>query len=579
VNSVLDVLIAGGTVVDGTGLCARPADVGLRDGRIVAVGEVEEASRRTVDATGLIVAPGFIDLHTHYDAQLFWDPTASPSTLHGVTTVLGGNCGFTLAPVASADIDYLMRLMSRVEGLPLAALEAGLDWKWQSFGDWLNRLEGRLGVNAGFLVGHSALRRAVMGDQFAEEATSTQIDMMVRLLHESLSEGGLGFSTSTSTSHNHADGTPIPTRYASNGELVSLARALRSHPGTTLEIIVPGCLNKFTEDETALLIDMSIASNRPINWNVLNIDPADPARYQHQLRVSDQAAERGARVIALAMPFSSGTRVNFYSGVVLDGLPQWSEILGLPITERITALLNPAVRKRLADGARSEKGTVARYARWDKMTIVETFSEANVGLTGRKIGEIASERSADPFDTLLDIVIADGLRTGLAPELPPGVATEAMSVEDVRTRAEVWKDPRIVLGGSDAGAHLDMMCGAMYTTSMIALAVRQHQVLTIEAAVRLLTDVPARLYGLRGRGRISEGWAADMVLFDLDRIASGPLHTRDDLPGGASRLFAESIGIESVFVNGVRVVDGGRVTGAESGKLLRSITDIETVYP
>ena len=566
-------LITGGFVVDGTGTPGEVRDVGVRDGRIVPTGEVPASADR-LDATGLVVAPGFVDVHTHYDAQLAWDPSASPSPQHGVTTVIGGNCGFGLAPSGEQHAPYLTRMMARVEGMPLRALEAGLAWDWDGFGDWSARLEGRLGVNAGFCVGHSTLRRVVMGDACHEPASEEQVETMARLVERSCREGALGFSSSTAPTHHDGDGQPVPSRAASPAELLTLAAAVREVPGTSLEVILAGCINGFTDEEVALLADLSATARRPLNWNVLGVSRLNPDGHLHQLAASDVAAARGGRVVALCLPHTMRMRLSFLTGTVLDGLPGWRDVLSLPIPERTRALADPAVRARLAAGAASpEAGMLGALADWGRFEILETFAPGNDGLEGRTVAEIAAERGADPFEMLCDIVVADGLRTGLRP-FPVRETPQEWAL-----RAVVWRDPRVVVGGSDAGAHLDMMCGAIYSTALLAHGVREFGVVTLEEAVRLLSSVPADLYGLAGRGRITPGAHADLVIFDPQRVGYQEERTRTDLPGGAWRLVAEATGIHRVYVGGVAVVVDDTLTGATPGTFLRAGRDTVTVTP
>ena len=569
---MLDLLITGGTVIDGTGRARRRADVAVRDGRVVSVGPADEEAAETLDASDLIVAPGFVDLHTHYDAQLAWDPTASPSPLHGVTTAIGGNCGFSLAPAGPDHADYLMRMMARVEGMPLAALEQGLSWEWDGFGDWLGRLDGRIGINAGFLVGHSAIRRVVMGDEaVGGRATTAHVERMVRLLHESMAAGALGLSTSRAPTHNDGSGQPVPSRAADDEEFLALAGAVRDHEGTTLELILAGCINGFTPAEVELMTKMSLAANRPLNWNVLGVSVLNAQRVEDQLAASSKAGERGARVVALTLPHAMRIRLSFLSGFVLDGLPGWREVMALPVEERMVALRDPAVRSALDAGANSdEAGMLRGLANWKVLELCETFAPANERWAGRSVGAVAAELGQEPFDALLDIVLADGLRTGISP--PAARTSEA----DWELKTRVWRDPRAIIGGSDAGAHLDMMCGAVYSTEVLA-GVRRFAGFSLEEAVQQLTDVPARFYGLRDRGRIEPGFWADLVVFDPDRVGPGPERTRDDLPGGASRLYAEATGVEHVLVNGTEIVRGGEFTGRTPGAVLRSGRDTETV--
>lgn len=568
----LDLVIRGGSLVDGTGAPARRGDVGVHQGRVVALGSVEDHAAQVIDAEGLLVAPGFVDLHTHYDAQLLWDPTASPSPLHGVTTVIGGNCGFSLAPAGAAHSDYLARMMARVEGMPLAALREGLDWRWQSFGEWLDRLEGHIGVNAGFLAGHSSLRRSVMGDDaVGGDPTDAELKELEASLHRALEEGALGFSTSWAHTHHDGEGNPVPSRAARRHEVELLAWVLRSHPGTTVEMIVPGCLNGFSDEEVDLLTTVSLLANRPVNWNVLGVSAANPEATEHQLAASSEAAARGATVVALTMPHTMRLRLSFAHGAILDGLPGWREVLALEPQERLVALGDPEVRRRLDQGAQSkEAGILGALANWKRLVIEETFDPANAAYEGRTVGEVARELDVDPFDALLDVVVRDHLRTGLRPPIPESDA-------DWELRARVWQDPRAVVGGSDAGAHLDTMCGAIYTTSLLGEGVRSRGLLSWEKAIALLSDVPARLYGLVDRGRLAQGYWADVVILDPESVGHGPERTRDDLPGGASRLYAEAVGVEHVLVNGVEIVHHGAFTDARAGRVLRSGRDTHSV--
>jgi N-acyl-D-aspartate/D-glutamate deacylase len=571
----MTVAIRGGTVVDGTGAPPVRADVLIDGERIAAIGpDVAHAGADTViDASDRLVTPGFVDLHTHYDAQLFWDPTASPSPLHGVTTVLGGNCGFSLAPMAPEHVDYISRMMARVEGMPLAALRAGLPWDWTSFGDWLGRLDGRIAVNAGFLVGHSTLRRLAMGARaVGGTADAGDIDAMEAALHAALDEGALGFSTSQVHTHNDGDGQPVPSRAARREEMERLAAAVRQHEGTTVELIVAGCLNGFTEADIDFLSTMSLLADRPVNWNVLGVSAMNPDGAWGQLAAGSAAAERGATVLALTLPHTMQLRLSFEHGAILDGLPGWREVFALPPTERMAALSDPATRRRLDAGAQSDEAGILRHlAVWDRLIIDETFAAANADAEGKSVGEVARARGVEPFDALLDIVVADGLRTGLRPPM-------GESEEDWVLRAKVWQDPRAIVGGSDAGAHLDTMCGAIYSTSMLGDGVRARGLLSWEQAVRLLSDVPARLYGLRERGRLVAGHFADIVVFDPATVGHSAVRTRDDLPGGASRLYADAVGVGHVLVNGTEIVRDGEFTGAVPGRVLRSGRDSDTVH-
>ena len=563
---MLDLLLSGGTVVDGTGAPGTVADVGIRDGRIVVVGQTAEPAHRVVDVAGLVVCPGFVDLHTHYDAQLLWDPTASPSVLHGVTTVLGGNCGFSVAPLGPDDAAYIQKMMAVVEGIPLEALVSTGPWDWHTFAEYLDRVDHGLAVNAGFLVGHSTVRRVVMGEDATRvKASPEQVRAMVDLVADSVAGGALGFSSSLGEGHLDGDGRPVPSSSAGLDEFVALAGALRHHPGTTLEFIPS--VGPIPDERMQLMVDMSLAADRPLNWNLLG-SLASEEIYEQQLEASDRAEAMGAHVVALTLPDMMRMRAS----TLLPGLPGWRDVTELDLDGRRAAIEDPAVRERLRAGA--EKAARRSMGVLSDFALMEVSDPGSVWV-GRSVGEIAEARGTDVVDVLIDVVLADGLTLfAVLPSLTPSLGR---TDEGWVARTAVWKDPRVMLGGSDAGAHLDLMCHANYPTVVLGEVVRERGLLTVEEAVEMMTDRPARFYGLRGRGRVVEGWHADLVVFDPERVASGPVTLVDDLPGGGERLDAGSVGIELVVVAGHEVVRDGRVTEARPGRVLRSGRDTETV--
>ncbi|MFJ5176320.1 amidohydrolase family protein [Streptomyces griseoviridis] len=575
---MFDHVIAGVTVVDGTGGPAFVADVGTRGGRIARIGTIgaDEESRSREDGTGLMLAPGFVDPHTHYDAQLFWDPYATPSLNHGVTTVAAGNCGFTLAPLnpdRPEDADYTRRMMSKVEGMSLVALEEGAPWNWHGFGEYLDALEGRIAVNAGFMVGHCALRRYVMGaDAVGGQPSDEQLDQMLGLLHAAMDAGAWGFSTTQSSTHTDGDGQPVASRHARPAELLALARAVGEHEGTQIEAITAGCLDQFSDAEIDLFAELSAVAGRPLNWNVLTVDAAVPERVPRQLYASERARKAGGRVVALTMPILTPMNMSLGTFCALNLIPGWGPILALPLPERIARLRDPEVRAEMLRRADSkEAGVFRRLARFGRYVIGDTYSDANRGLSGRVVEDIAAERGQDPFACLVEICAADRLRTVLWP-MPTDNDPASWAL-----RAETWRHEDVLLGGSDAGAHLDRMCGAPYTTRFLGDCLRGRRLVGVEQAVKMLTDDPARLFGLRERGRIEAGFHADLVLFDPERIDAGQATLVHDLPGDSPRLDARALGVRAVWVNGVEAIRDDAVSGAVPGRVLRSGRDTRTV--
>ena len=565
----MDLVIKGGTVVDGTGAPGRVADVGVSDGRVVAIGKVDDHADRVIDADGLIVAPGFIDVHVHYDAQVLWDPSLAPSTLHGVTTMIGGNCGFTLGQAGPEHADYLIRLLARVEGIPLETLQAAVDWNWHDTAGYLDRIEGNVGPNIGFLAGHSTIRRQVMGDRaVGGTATETDLDAMELVLRGALAAGALGFSSSNAGTHYDHDGDPVPSRFSNELELFRLCAAVRDYEGTSLEHIPVRAA-----DESARMTTMSLMAQRPLNWNIFQVGSARVDEMRGDLAASAHARSVGAMVRALTLPSLMPQRLNLVSGFIFDALPGWDTLFKLPLPERIATLRDPVTRQQLQRGAELAGARRAELRDWAAHVVGETFAPELADLMGRTVGAIAAERGTSPFDTLLDIALADDLRTTWMPR-PIGDDDASWAL-----RAECWRNPDVLVGASDAGAHMDVLATFGFATTMLAEGVRERQLMELEEAVRLLTDHPARHFGLRDRGRVEVGFHADLVVFDMATIGPGQVATRHDLPAGAGRLYSEADGIEHLFVNGRALAERGKLTGDLPGTLLRSGRDTATVLP
>ncbi len=563
-----DVHIRGGLVVDGTGAPGRRADVAIESGRVVEVADhLDGTAARTIEADGCIVCPGFVDLHTHYDIQAFWDPSLSPSPLHGVTTAIAGNCGFSVAPLVEPEAEYLMRMLARVEGMPLDSLAAATDWGWTTFASYLDRLEGTVAPNLGALAGHSAIRRVVMGGAANERAArSDEVDDMRRLLAESLEAGALGFSSSWAPTHLDGDGQPVPSRWADEAELLALCDEVGRHPSSALEFI-PG-LGDFTDAEGDLMGRMSAAADRPLNWNVLVVLAGMADKVETQLSASDRARDRGGRVLGLTIPMSVRPRLSFASGFLLDTIPGWQGPMTEPHAQRLARLASPEARRALLETAGEAQLGLANFGQY---VLTECTSESTKPYEGRTVADVAAQLGVEPFDALCDIAVDNDLRTGFS--FPPYGDSQA----DWQARVGVWRDPRAIIGASDAGAHLDFLATFNYPTVLLRRAVVDLGLLSWEEAIALMTDAPARLYGLIDRGRLVPGAHADVVVIDPARIGPEPVVSRVDLPAGGWRLYGGATGVDHVLVNGVEVVADGRMGPARPGTVLRAGRDTRAV--
>jgi N-acyl-D-aspartate/D-glutamate deacylase len=572
--TVYDLVIKGGTVIDGSGRPGRQANVGVADGRIAHIGTEPASGRNVIDATGLVVCPGFIDVHTHYDAQVLWDPTVSPSPLHGVTTVIGGNCGISLAPVRAPDTSFLTGLLSRVEAIPLDALETGLDIRWRTFVEYLAAVESQpLAINIGFLAGHSAVRRSVMGAEASERSASDdEIAAMSQLVADALSAGAMGFSSATAETHRDGSGLPTPPAFASREELIALAGVCRQFPGTSVEFIPGSSAYGFTDSDYSLLAAMSVAADRHVNWNTILLNyPAIPDIHDRQLASADHGDAAGGFVVPMMIPHNFRVRTDFLeSDVGFRSIPGFEELFDLPPAARVAAIADPSVRARLRRSL--DEAPVGSPAMFRDSLVEHVVSDSGSdeiqGFVGRSVASLAAESGTSPLEVMLDLAVASHLDVGFVRHLVP-VAT----AEERALRARVLRDPRIVLGASDGGAHLRGVVNVEYSTASFAELVRDEPVFTLEEMVQEFTDVPAQLYGLVDRGRLVEGAHADMVIFDPGTIGASPVRMVRDLPGGAARLVSHGLGIESVLVAGRPVVSRGVFTGDHPGRVLRSGLD------
>ena len=557
-----DLVIRGALLCDGGGGEAARGDLAVRGDRIAAVGRVPQRGDVELDAAGLVLAPGFIDVHTHYDCQLFWDPSASPSPWHGVTTVVMGNCGFTIAPCREADRDVLMRLLLFVEGMPLETLQAGIAWAWEDFDGYLGALERRgVGPNVAAFVGHSAVRYRVMGRAALERAASAEERVrMADLIRAGMAAGAIGWSTTLSPTHFFGDGTPAPSRLADEEELLALAAVLREVGRGVIELAPKSTIGPPADKaaEQHFFAELARASGGVVSWAPLHESPFAPGAAR---QVLDEAAEfqtRGRTVVPQVGCRPLEVRFDLLEpAFYLENNPFWREIMARPRAERRRLFGMPEFRAEVG----RQRGFVAGLTRsWDQLYCRLPASASTARWQDRSVVEIATAQGTPPLDAFLDLVIEDDLATQWGVVLLNG---------DEKAVAELIRHPAGLLALSDAGAHVDTLCDQGFTTSLLGRFVRELGALRLEDAVRLLTSVPAERYGIRGRGRLTAGYAADLVLFDPTRVATRPTQVVHDLPGGQRRLLQGAEGVEYVFVNGEPLVERTVPVDRRPGRVLR----------
>lgn len=560
-----DLILRGGELCDGTGAPRRRADVAVHEGKIAEVGDIGERARREIDVGGRVVAPGFIDLHTHYDCQISWDRALTPSCWHGVTTVVMGNCGFTVAPCRPADRELLMRMLLYVEGMPTEALRAGIDWQWETFPEYLDTLERwRPGLNLATFVGHSAVRFFVMGEAAVQRAANeAEMARMQQCVREALRAGAWGFSTSESPTHFFGDGTPIPSRVASREEIQTLAAVLKEFGRGVVEIAplhLIGSAESKVEDQR-FYAEVAAASGRPVTWAPLLQSPFEPEGCLQVIDESRAFQERGIAVVPQVGCRPLDVRVNFaVSGIAIENNPVWRPILQKPEAERRALFASRQFRDELRAMSTSGSFVAALGPSWEKIFVRWSPIAAHEPLVDEAIARIAADRGADEVDTLLDLALESDLRCQFGIPL--------MNVDD-EIVARLLRHPAGILALSDAGAHVDTLSDQGFGTHLLAYWVRERQALPLEEAVRLLTSAPARLYGIHDRGEVRAGNWADLVVFDADRVGLERTELVSDLPGGAARLIQRAIGVDYVLVNGRPLIDAGELTGERGGSVLR----------
>ena len=560
-----DLLIKNGTLIDGSGLPRFQADVGISHGKIAAIGRIRDSAHEVIDAEGHVVAPGFVDAHTHMDAQVFWDPLGTCSCWHGVTSVVMGNCGFSLAPCAEQDKLLVMRNLERAEDIAPEAMEAGIAWSWTTYPEYLDAVEALpKGINYAAYIGHSALRTYVMGERaFTHEASATDLEAMQREVRAAIQAGAIGLSTSRTHNHQTPDGQPVASRLATWDEVRQLVGVMGELNAGVFEIanedarFDPERIDEYLGRLKALAVDTGV----PVTFGMFSSRQA-PNMWQPFFSLADETAAAGGRMFIQVHSRPLNVVLSFETATPFDTLPVWCDIRKLPLAAQEAALRNPQTRQKLVEAAHhkprnpnSGVGAEPRAANFKWLFVMDSATPPY-----RSIAEIAEERQQGPVEVFIDLALEKGLKQFF---LQPLVNQNQDHV------LEMMRHPRSVITFSDSGAHVSQIMDSSLQTHVLGHWVREKQALTLEETVRQLSFIPASHWGLSGRGLLREGWNADVVIFDPQTVAPQLPEVVYDLPAGARRLKQQATGFLATVVNGEVVLRHNEHTGALPGQLLR----------
>lgn len=560
-----DLIIRNGTIVDGSGMPRFRADVGIGGGKIAAIGKIRESARETIDADGHVVAPGLVDAHTHMDAQVFWDALGTCSCWHGVTSVVMGNCGFSLAPCGEKDKLLVMRNLERAEDISPEAMEAGIKWSWTTFAQYLDAVD-RLpkGINYAAYMGHSALRTYVMGQRaFEERATTEDLQMMRDELRDGIRAGAIGFTTSRTTNHQTPDGRPVASRIADWDEVRKLVGAMGELGAGIFEIAGEdtGAEGPRVDDYLARLKSLAVESSVPVTFGMFSSRRA-PNHWRRYFEMAEETAAAGGRMFIQVHSRSLNLLLSFETNMPFDRIPAWREMRKLPLAEQEAALRNPETRRKLVEAAHNRSGgeerSVGAEARMGSFNWMFPLDRPTPPY--RSIAEIAAAEGKDPVNVIIDLALEKNLKRFFL---------QTLINENQDHVLEMMKHRRSVVTFSDSGAHVSQIMDSSLQTHVLSHWVREKQALTLEEAIRMLSFVPAYHWGLAGRGLLREGNFADVIVFDPEKITPKLPELAHDLPSGARRLKQKSDGLLTTIVNGEVVLRNNEHSGALPGKLLR----------